>query len=128
MRDYNGQPAGYTADPQESITYVDAHDNETLYDALAYKLPPSTSMADRVRMQTLSLGTTALGQGVSFWLAGSEMLRSKSLDRNSYDSGDWFNVLVQPPHQRVRPRTAGGGAGHAGCHRSEVRRFVRRDS
>ena len=60
---------------------------------MAYKLPPSTSMADRVRMQTLSLGTTALGQGVSFWLAGSEMLRSKSLDRNSYDSGDWFNVL-----------------------------------
>ena len=91
--DYNGQPAGYTADPQEAITYVDAHDNETLYDALAYKLPQSTSMADRVRMQTLSLGTTALGQGVSFWLAGSEMLRSKSLDRNSYDSGDWFNVL-----------------------------------
>ncbi len=91
--DYNGQPAGYTADPQESITYVDAHDNETLYDALAYKLPQSTSMADRIRMQTLSLGTTALGQGVSFWLAGSEMLRSKSLDRNSYDSGDWFNVL-----------------------------------
>ncbi len=91
--DYNGQPAGYTADPQEAITYVDAHDNETLYDALAYKLPQSTSMADRIRMQTLSLGTTALGQGVSFWLAGSEMLRSKSLDRNSYDSGDWFNVL-----------------------------------
>jgi pullulanase-type alpha-1,6-glucosidase len=91
--DYNGQPAGYAAEPQEAITYVDAHDNETLYDALTYKLPTSTSMADRVRMQTLSLGTTALGQGVSFWLAGSEMLRSKSLDRNSYDSGDWFNVL-----------------------------------
>ena len=50
-------------------------------------------MADRVRMQTLALGTTALSQGVSFWLAGSELLRSKSLDRNSYDSGDWFNVL-----------------------------------
>ena len=91
--DYNGQPAGYTADPQESINYVDAHDNETLSDALAYKLPQSTSMADRIRMQTLSLGTTALSQGVSFWLAGSELLRSKSLDRNSYDSGDWFNVL-----------------------------------
>ncbi len=91
--DYNGQPAGYTSDPQEAITYVDAHDNETLYDALAYKLPQSTPMADRIRMQTLSLGTTALSQGVSFWHAGSEILRSKSLDRNSYDSGDWFNVL-----------------------------------
>ena len=50
-------------------------------------------MADRVRMQTLALATTALSQGASFWHAGGDLLRSKSLDRNSYDSGDWFNVL-----------------------------------
>ena len=91
--DYNGAPVGYTADPQEAITYVEAHDNETLYDALAFKLPQRTAMADRVRMQTLALSTTAFGQGVSFWHAGGELLRSKSLDRNSYDSGDWFNLL-----------------------------------
>ena len=91
--DYNGQPTGYTSDPQEGVNYVEAHDNETLYDALIYKLPQGTSMADRIRMQTLALSTTALGQGVSFWHAGGEILRSKSLDRNSYDSGDWFNVL-----------------------------------
>ena len=30
---------------------------------------------------------------MSFWHAGGDILRSKSLDRNSYDSGDWFNVL-----------------------------------
>ena len=91
--DYNGQPTGYTLDPQESVTYVEAHDNETLFDALTYKLPVTTSMADRIRMQTLALSTTALGQGVSFWHAGGDLLRSKSLDRNSYDSSDWFNVL-----------------------------------
>ncbi|MFJ6000834.1 pullulanase-type alpha-1,6-glucosidase [Arthrobacter sp. NPDC092385] len=91
--DYNGAPAGYAADPQETITYVEAHDNETLFDALAFKLPAGTPMADRVRMQTLALSTTALGQGISFWHAGGEALRSKSLDRNSYDSGDWFNLL-----------------------------------
>ena len=89
--DYNGQPAGYAADPSETITYVDAHDNETLFDALQYKLPTGTSMADRVRMNTLALATTALGQSPSFWHAGNDILRSKSLDRNSYDSGDWFN-------------------------------------
>ena len=89
--DYNGQPAGYAADPSETVTYVDAHDNETLYDALALKLPPATTMADRVRMSTLSLSTVALSQGVVFWHAGTDLLRSKSLDRNSYDSGDWFN-------------------------------------
>ncbi|NYH52112.1 pullulanase-type alpha-1,6-glucosidase [Nocardiopsis arvandica] len=91
--DYNGAPAGYNLDPGEAVTYVDAHDNETLYDALAYKLPPDTPMEDRVRMQALSLGTAAFGQGTLFVHAGSERLRSKSLDRNSYDSGDWFNRL-----------------------------------
>ena len=91
--DYNGQPTGYTSQPSDDINYVDAHDNETLYDALAYKLPTDTSMADRIRMQTLALSTTALGQGISFWQTGSDALRSKSFDPNSYDSGDWFNVL-----------------------------------
>jgi pullulanase-type alpha-1,6-glucosidase len=89
--DYNGQPAGYAADPSETVTYVDAHDNETLFDSLAFKLPTDTSMADRVRMNTVSLSTVALSQGVVFWHAGTDLLRSKSLDRNSYDSGDWFN-------------------------------------
>ncbi|GGQ09444.1 pullulanase-type alpha-1,6-glucosidase [Streptosporangium pseudovulgare] len=92
--DYNGSAAGYTAAPGEAVTYVDAHDNETLFDALAYKLPQATPMADRVRMQSLSLATTVLGQGTSFVHAGTERLRSKSLDRNSFDSGDWFNQLL----------------------------------
>ncbi|MEO3887676.1 pullulanase-type alpha-1,6-glucosidase [Nonomuraea sp. B5E05] len=91
---YNGSPAGYTAAPGEAVAYVDAHDNETLFDALAYKLPQRTPMADRVRMQVLSLATVVLAQGTAFVHAGSERLRSKSLDRNSYDSGDWFNRLL----------------------------------
>ncbi len=91
--DYNGAPAGYAAAPDEVISYVDAHDNETLFDALTYKLPVATTMADRMRMNTLSLATTALSQSPSFWHAGADLLRSKSLDRNSYDSGDWFNRL-----------------------------------
>ncbi|MFI5892936.1 pullulanase-type alpha-1,6-glucosidase [Actinoplanes sp. NPDC051513] len=92
--DYNGSPAGYTASPADAITYVDAHDNEILYDALAFKLPQATSAIDRARMQTLALSTTALGQGVGFAASGSERLRSKSLDRNSFNSGDWFNQII----------------------------------
>jgi pullulanase-type alpha-1,6-glucosidase len=92
--DYNGSPAGYTAAPGEAITYVDAHDNEILYDALAYKLPQRTSALDRARMQSVALATTALGQGAGFVTAGSERLRSKSLDRNSFNSGDWFNQII----------------------------------
>ncbi|WP_323745176.1 pullulanase-type alpha-1,6-glucosidase [Actinomyces haliotis] len=91
--DYNGAAAGYASSPEETINYVDAHDNETLYDLGIYKLPTSTSMADRIRMNTLSLATVALGQSPSFWAAGTEMLRSKSLDRDSYNSGDWFNAI-----------------------------------
>ena len=50
-------------------------------------------MADRVRMNAVALSTTALAQGPSFWHAGTDLLRSKSLDRNSYNSGDWFNRI-----------------------------------
>ncbi|TGJ95303.1 DUF3372 domain-containing protein, partial [Actinotalea fermentans ATCC 43279 = JCM 9966 = DSM 3133] len=91
--DYRGAPAGYADSPEEIISYVDAHDNETLFDLLTLKLPADTSMADRVRMNNVSLATTALSQTPSLWHAGTDLLRSKSLDRNSYDSGDWFNAI-----------------------------------
>lgn len=91
--DYNGAPAGYAEQPDEVINYVDAHDNETLYDLGVFKLPTDTSMADRIRMNTLSLATVTFSQTPSFWHAGTELLRSKSLDRNSYNSGDWFNRI-----------------------------------
>jgi pullulanase-type alpha-1,6-glucosidase len=91
--DYNGQPAGYALDPSDTVSYVDAHDNETLFDNLQYKLPQSTAMSDRVRMNTVSLATTTFSQGVAMWHAGTDLLRSKSLDRNSFDSGDWFNRI-----------------------------------
>ena len=91
--DYNGSPAGYTQDPQEHIVYVAKHDNQTLYDINAYKLPLDTSMADRVRVQNLGLDLTLLAQGVPFIHAGEDLLRSKSMDRDSYNSGDWFNRL-----------------------------------
>ncbi|MFI1160268.1 pullulanase-type alpha-1,6-glucosidase [Streptomyces sioyaensis] len=91
--DYNGAPAGYAAAPGDALAYADAHDNETLYDALAYKLPQRTGAVDRGRMQVLALATAALSQGPALSQAGSDLLRSKSLDRNSFDSGDWFNAL-----------------------------------
>ncbi|MER5934679.1 pullulanase-type alpha-1,6-glucosidase [Streptomyces sp. NPDC002054] len=91
--DYNGSPAGYAADPGDALAYVDAHDNESLADALTFKLPTATSPADRARMQTLALAVSTLSQGPALSQAGTDLLRSKSLDRNSYDSGDWFNAI-----------------------------------
>ena len=91
--DFDGRPAGYAESPEEVISYVDAHDNETLFDALTLKLHPATPMAARVRMNTVCLALATLGQSPVMWHAGTDILRSKSLDRNSYDSGDWFNYL-----------------------------------
>ncbi|MGW6057297.1 pullulanase-type alpha-1,6-glucosidase [Streptomyces sp. NPDC055189] len=91
--DYNGAPAGFAAAPGDALSYADAHDNEALYDALAFKLPADTTAAERSRMQVLAMATATLAQGPSLSQAGSDLLRSKSLDRNSYDSGDWFNAL-----------------------------------
>ncbi|MGJ9420268.1 alpha-1,6-glucosidase domain-containing protein [Massilia sp. CMS3.1] len=91
--DYGGQPAGYASAPGETVNYVENHDNQTLYDANALKLPIDTSTADRARVQVLGLAINAFSQGVAYFHAGTEILRSKSLDRNSFNSSDWFNRL-----------------------------------
>jgi pullulanase-type alpha-1,6-glucosidase len=90
---YGAVAAAYTADPQENIVYASAHDNETLFDAIQLKAPEGLPLAERVRMNNLAISVIALSQGVPFFHAGDELLRSKSLDRNSYNSGDWFNRL-----------------------------------
>jgi pullulanase-type alpha-1,6-glucosidase len=90
---YKKAPAGYTADPQENIVYVSAHDNQTIFDAVQVKAPADANLADRIRMNNLALSVVMFSQGVPFFHAGDDILRSKSLDSNSYDSGDWFNKL-----------------------------------
>lgn len=84
---------GYADQPHESVQYVSAHDNETLFDKVQYVAPEATSLSERVRMSTVALSVVAFAQGVPFFHAGSEILRSKSFDADSYDSGDWFNRL-----------------------------------
>lgn len=91
--DYNGQAAGYADDAWEIQNYVSKHDNQTLWDNNQYKIGYDQSIETRVRMQALSMATAILGQGVPFIHMGSELLRSKSMQRDSYDSGDWFNYV-----------------------------------
>jgi pullulanase-type alpha-1,6-glucosidase len=90
---YNSAPAGYTNDPQENIVYVSAHDNQTLFDAIQAKAPADATIADRVRMNNLALSVVMFSQGVPFFHAGDDLLRSKSFNPNSYNSGDWYNKL-----------------------------------
>ena len=91
--DYAGQPAGFVAQPGEVVNYVENHDNPTLFDILTLKLPRGTTREERVRTQLLGAAFVGFSQGIAYHHAGMEVLRSKSLDRNSFDSGDWFNRL-----------------------------------
>ena len=91
--DYNGQPAGYTATPVEDINYCSVHDNQDLFDAVQLKSSFNDSIATRARRQVMAMSLVLLGQGVPFFQGGDDMLRSKDMDQNSYDSGDWFNKI-----------------------------------
>ena len=86
-------PAGYADDPIEVQNYVSKHDNQTLWDIINYKVAKTVDLATRVKMQALSQATVLLGQGIAFDQQGSDLLRSKSFERDSYNSGDWYNKV-----------------------------------
>ncbi|CAM8910611.1 unnamed protein product [Rhodiola kirilowii] len=90
---YGGVPVAYALCPSETVNYVSAHDNETLFDIVSLKTPTEISMLERCRNNHLATSIIALSQGIPFFHAGDDMLRSKSIDRDSYNSGDWFNRL-----------------------------------
>lgn len=90
---YGDSVTGYALDPADTISYVSKHDNQTLWDNNQYRIPYKTSTEDRVRMQNLALAYPLLSQGIPFIHMGSELLRSKSFLRDSYDYNDWFNRL-----------------------------------
>ena len=91
--DYQGQPTGYTATPVEAVNYVSVHDNQDLFDTVQIKSAEADTAATRARRQVLAMSLVELGQGVPFFMAGDDLLRSKDMDGNSYDSGDWFNKI-----------------------------------
>ena len=88
-----GSRCGYASAPQETINYCSAHDNETLFDLVALKMFTTCSLAGRCRVVGLAQALLAWSAGIPFFHAGDELLRSKSLDRDSYNSGDWFNAI-----------------------------------
>lgn len=93
LRYHGALPVAYGTFPCENIPYVGCHDNETVFDQVTMKAPLELSAEARARMCLLSLSLVALSQGVPFFHAGDDLLRSKSLDRDSYNSGDWFNRI-----------------------------------
>lgn len=98
---FRGSPVATSAQALETINYVSAHDGYTLWDAVQAKAPfytngrtPRLATADdKQRMQQLAFAIPLLGEGIPSIDAGTELLRSKSGDQDSYDSGDFFNKI-----------------------------------
>lgn len=95
-----------TSKPKESINYVDAHDNFTLWDQIEKSLNKNINYLDYrnilednildneyVRRNALALGIILTSQGIPFLHSGSEMLRTKYGDHNSYKSDDFTNSI-----------------------------------
>ncbi|MGG1572062.1 type I pullulanase [Fictibacillus sp. NRS-1165] len=89
--DYPSTMASYK-DPQQVITYVEAHDNHTLWDKLQLTNPDS-SIEARKKMHELASSIILTSQGVTFLHAGQEFMRTKGGDHNSYQSPDSVNQL-----------------------------------
>ncbi len=78
--------------PGQSVTYVEAHDNLTLFDKLQASMPRASS-AERMRVFRLASSIALLAQGVAFIDSGQEFMRTKGGDANSYKSPDSVNSL-----------------------------------
>lgn len=93
----NYSDAPWAKSPDQCVNYASAHDNLALWDKLASSNPEDTE-TDRVRMNKLSAAIVLTSQGIPFFQAGEEMLRSKtgedgSFVDNSYQSSDFVNRI-----------------------------------
>lgn len=75
-----------TAAPSETINYLSAHDNMTLWDKTEATIPEHRENAVR-----LGLASVLFSQGVPFFEGGVELGRHKQGIRDSYNSGDAIN-------------------------------------
>ncbi len=82
----------FVAKPHESINYVSAHDDLTLWDKIE-KSNSSARLEDKIRMNNLCNAIILTSQGVPFLHGGVEFLRSKYGVANSYKSPDKINQL-----------------------------------
>ncbi|KAA0766677.1 type I pullulanase [Bacillus sp. SH5-2] len=89
--DYDTNTSTYQ-DPEQVLTYVEAHDNHTLWDKLELT-NPGDSEEVRKQMHKLSSSILLTSQGIPFLHAGQEFMRTKYGDHNSYKSPDSINQM-----------------------------------
>lgn len=107
---FMGMPS-WSSQPYQCVNYASCHDNNTLFDRIALA-SPDASVEDRIRMNNLSAAFCMLSQGVPFFQAGEELLRTKpgskpgQFTENSFCSPDRINsikwdTLDRPEYQQV---------------------------
>ncbi|MCP5487910.1 MAG: type I pullulanase [Verrucomicrobia bacterium] len=87
---YSHRP--WAKEPHHCVNYCSAHDNHTLWDKLLLT-NPEDSEADRIRMHSLSNAIVLTSQGISFLHAGTDFLRTKHGEENSYNKPDKINWM-----------------------------------
>jgi pullulanase/glycogen debranching enzyme len=108
LRGIQGSVHDFTSSASESINYVTAHDNLNLWDKIAFSLGAKDLKTnpygildanktllenDAVKAALLADGIILTSQGIPFFQAGDEMLRTKYGDHNSYASSDEINRI-----------------------------------
>ncbi|MDB6054538.1 MAG: pulA [Verrucomicrobiales bacterium] len=88
----NHSKAPWAAEPFQTITYASCHDDHTLFDHLKL-VNPDASEAEIIKMDKLAAAAVLTSQGVAFLHSGSEMLRTKQGNGNSYNSPDSINQI-----------------------------------
>ncbi len=88
----NYSDAPYAKLPGQTINYVSAHDNLTLWDKIEASCKEA-SKEEKIKMQKLANAIVLTSQGVPFIHAGAEFARTKYGDENSYKSSDEINKL-----------------------------------
>ena len=88
----NYSDTAWTNDPWQAVSYVSCHDNHTLFDKFTVSRPDATK-AEVTAMQKLANGIVLTTQGIPFLHAGSEMMRTKGGEHNSYNKPDSINQI-----------------------------------
>ena len=95
---FKGMPDWCTT-PTQTINYISCHDNNTLFDHISIVKPDAT-LEEKAAMNKLGVAFYMTAQGIPFFQAGEEFLRSKpdaskedGFNENSYNAGDEINSI-----------------------------------
>lgn len=83
---------GIFCEPDQSVNYVESHDNHTFWDKMSSCLQNEGSDL-RKRRQRLATVMVLLAQGIPFLHSGQEFFRTKQGVANSYRSPNYVNQL-----------------------------------